>query len=389
MLQLGVAISAVVHTAALAYVVSRPVAARLVVAEQATPIEIVDVPKPAPETAPIEVAMLDAATIAAMEPATAAPPSARAGTPVQHPWTASITARERGTSTTGTSIIEQPGTSEPTPGTSLLSMRRPKVDIELPRAKYDDLEHVPAGTNAEQDLTSGRLAPSGGGRYRSDEGVFVANVGADGSVKFKDSKNFHVHLAVPSVRDLGNGISAWLNDRNKPVGTLAPTRPERIALNNDNLEENFKRPDSGGTVPIVGGGFDVTDAFMRSHGQDPYASRKLAYLDSTRDERVQIGTKHRQQQLAQATAIMQKNLDRMWASVADPAARKQALFELWDECAETGPEELVTAGAEARKLVTGFIRARFPVGSPTAYTADELATVNRRKQSRATFAPYD
>ena len=386
-LQLGVAISAVVHTAALAYVVTRSVTAQRVVEPATTPIEVIDVPAPAPEAAPIEVAVLDPATIAALDAASAAPPSASA--PAQHAGTASITTRERGASATGTSIIEQPATTEPTPGTSLLSMRRPRVDIALPSAKYDDLEHVPAGTNAEQDLTSGRLAPSGGGRYRSDEGVFVANVGADGSVKFKDSKNVHAQFAVPRVKNLGTGISAWLDDPNKPVGSIGQPAHDKIALNNDNLEENFKRPDSGGTVPMVGGTFDATDAFMRRHGQDPYASRKLAYLDSTRDERVQIGTKHRQQQLAQATAIMQKNLDRMWASVADPAARKQALFELWDECAETGPEELVTAGAEARKLVTGFIRARLPVGSPTAYTADEIAAFNRRKQARATFAPYD
>ena len=383
-LQLGIALSAVAHTAALAYVVSRPVPARLVVEPTTTPIEIIDVPAPVPEAAPIEVALLDEATSPARAPATAGPPGVRG--PVPPARTAAITTSERGaTSATATAIIEQPGTTEPAPGTSLLSMRRPRVDIELPRGRFDDLERVPAGSTVEQDHTTGRLAPSGGGRYRSNEGVFVANVGADGSVKFKDAKNLHMGLSLPSKK----GFAAWLDDPNKPVGTLGPPSREKIALNKDNLEENFQRPDSGGTVPVIGGSFDATDAFMRRHGQDPYASRKLAYLDSTRDERVQIGTKHRHEQLAQATAIMQKNLTRMWASVADPAARKQALFELWDECAESGSDELVTAGAEARKLVTGFIRARLPVGSPTAYTIDELAAFNRRKQSRATFAPYE
>src|SRR6185436_9687493 len=87
-------------------------------------------------------------------------------------------------------------------------------------------------------------------------------------------------------------------------------------------------------VPIAGGGFDVTDALMRRKGQDPYASKKLAFLDSTRDERVQRGTAHREQQLRQTSQIMQRNLDRLWQRVADPRARRTALFELWDEVIE-------------------------------------------------------
>jgi len=127
---------------------------------------------------------------------------------------------------------------------------------------------------------------------------------------------------------------------------------------------------------------------MRRHGQDPYASRKLAYLDSTRDHRVQIGQRHRQQQLEQAAVIMKANLDRVW-SLPTPAARREALFELWDECAETGSDELVTAGREARKLVIGVLRARIPAGTADAYSPGELAALNRKKQSKATFAPYD
>ena len=76
-------------------------------------------------------------------------------------------------------------------------------------------------------------------------------------------------------------------------------------------------------------------------------------------------------------------------SLTTPAARRDALFELWDECAETGPEQLVTAGREARKLVVGVIRARLPAGSADAYSSDELVALNKTKQSKATFAPYE
>jgi hypothetical protein len=93
--------------------------------------------------------------------------------------------------------------------------------------------------------------------------------------------------------------------------------------------------------------------------------------------------------LGRAAQLMQQNLDQMWASVTDPAGRKQALFELWDESAETGSTDLVEAGAAARKFVVGFIRARLPAGSATAYTAAELTTLNGKKQSKAKFAPYE
>ncbi len=186
-------------------------------------------------------------------------------------------------------------------------------------------------------------------------------------------------------------IGDWYMDPNKPVGTLPPDHIERQPVfNNGESNGDDKKPDHGdvATVPIVAGGFDISDALMRGHGIDPYASKKLKFLDSTRGERVLIGMRHRTGQLAMAPEIMKRNLDRLWATVADPAERRETLFELWDECAETGTEELVTAGQAARTLVVGWIRARLPAGLPAAYTADELAAVNRRRSSKAAFAPY-
>ena len=85
--------------------------------------------------------------------------------------------------------------------------------------------------------------------------------------------------------------------------------------------------------------------------------------------------------------ILKRNLDRVW-SLPTSQARRDALFELWDECAETGSEELIAAGREARKLVVGVIRARLPAGSADAFTAADLDALNRKKQSKARFAPY-
>jgi len=147
----------------------------------------------------------------------------------------------------------------------------------------------------------------------------------------------------------------------------------------------------GAVVPVLGGGFNVDDWLLRRKGVDPYASRKLHVLDATRDERAELGSRHRREQLAHATILMQQNLEQVWASVHDRGARKQALFDLWDECAETGDTSLVEAGADARRLIIGFIRARLPAGGPDAYTDAELAALNgsKKKQSKAIFQPYE
>jgi hypothetical protein len=150
-------------------------------------------------------------------------------------------------------------------------------------------------------------------------------------------------------------------------------------------------PDHAMTViiPIIGGGFEVTDWLMRRLGEDPYSSRKLKFLDTTRDERVRMGEHHRRDQLAATPQIVQRNLEALWAAIPDPALRKRALFEVWDECDEAGDAETRAAAAAARRMVIGFIRSRLPAGSAAAYTAAELAELARKQRSKAAFAPYD
>ncbi len=187
------------------------------------------------------------------------------------------------------------------------------------------------------------LKPAGGGRYKSEQAgtdmlgnprtLFTVDTAPDGNVKIHDSKNFKA-----------SGLT---------------------------------------------GSFDVTDWAMRDHGNDPYSSAKLKWLDDTRDERVAIGTKYRKDVLAHTPAYVQNNLARLWQTVTDPRQRKRALFELWDECAETGNDDAIAAGNTARTLVVGFIRANLPADAVDAYTSDELAQLNAHRLSRLTFAPYD
>jgi len=173
------------------------------------------------------------------------------------------------------------------------------------------------------ELAAEELKSSGGGTYKADHETFAAKVDADGKVHLED-------------------------------------KPENL---------------------------DWQDRMMLQAGIDPYARNKLAMLDRTRDQRVAVGERRRSAQLGRAGELMQKNIDRLWAMTTDLAARKAGLFELWDDCAETGSTEVVAAASAARTLVIGVIRARLRDSS--AYTTAELAALNARRRSAAVFAPYD
>ncbi|MBA3456219.1 MAG: hypothetical protein H0T42_24175 [Deltaproteobacteria bacterium] len=345
-----------------------------------------------PEIVPVDVTFLD-------PPTTAAIPEARPERTRDVAGAEEAAISAGAASTTGSiDTAGTPGTGEPTPGTTpgkknpLLDMRKGapvRLTVGVPTGRWDGRDKAPETYGP--DIDTGQLSPDGGGTYRSDEGPFTAKVNRDGSVNLKDKKNFNIRFALPRPRQVGRAVGDWYQDPNKPVGMLPPDKITKApVINNDEANGQYDRkPDHGdATVPIVSGGFDVTDALMRRNGQDPYASKKLQYLDSTRDQRVQIGQRHRAKQLEQAVVIMKGNLDRVW-SLPTPQARRQALFELWDECAETGPAELVAAGRDARKLVVGVIRARIPAGSADAFSAEDLVALNQRKQSKAKFAPYD
>ncbi|HSK03657.1 MAG TPA: hypothetical protein VK932_20535, partial [Kofleriaceae bacterium] len=290
-----------------------------------------------------------------------------------------------------------PGTAAAPPARSqwfdLRRGRGPAVDLRLPAGTHDDLDRVPRGTGPAPVVpATGQLQDAGGGNRRSDQGPFVATVAPDGSVTLKDRRNFQVGVALPTASSIGTGIQRWYYSDKGPDGqrgerTLADSAGGSIDKGDGELDKGDRS--KAVIIPVLRGGFDLTDAFMRGKGNDPYASKKLAFLDSTRDERVQIGAAHRAEQLRRTTQIVQRNLDRLWQQVTEPRARRAALFELWDEVVEAGDEAVVEAGRAARRLVVGFIRARLPAGGPDAYTADELAALNRRRQSKTPFAPYE
>jgi hypothetical protein len=180
------------------------------------------------------------------------------------------------------------------------------------------------------------LKPAGNGTYQSHHGAFDATVARDGTVNLHD----------------------------KPSVELSP-----------------------GCI-FAGCPMSLDDAMMRAAGIDPYRAAKLHWLDKTREERFQIGLANRKTELAHSAQAMQRNLTWMWNKTRDPAERKLALFEMWDEVAESGDDDLVRGGQAARSYLVGFVRSKLPEGSVGAFTGDELAQLNAHRRSQEPFAPY-
>lgn len=244
------------------------------------------------------------------------------------------------------------------------------------------------------DPRSGRLEANRDGTYTGRDLVFDAHVDADGHVSdIRDKPNVWVKVAIPrpgeAKRALGDHLEAWSDD---PYGTSGSAGSDTLTASRQNRKDPNDKGD-GRVYTILRGGFDATDALMRWAGQDPYDARKKAFLDETFDERVEIGERHRAREYARSDRTVAAHLEKVWArDDLDLAAKKAAIFELWDDCAEPGDgvePALAEAGERARRAVLRFAAVRLPAGSGDAYSADELARLNARRKSRASFSPYE
>ena len=135
--------------------------------------------------------------------------------------------------------------------------------------------------------------------------------------------------------------------------------------------------------------FDLTDAVMASVGQDPYSARKLKLLDETRAQRHAMAASATKRRLKGSLARIRGDLSRLWkrADLAE-VRRRRLIFELWDECAESGPRQQVETARAIRASIEAFVRQRLPRGGSTGYSEAELSELNRKRSSEQRFAPY-
>jgi hypothetical protein len=328
-LPVAVAVSVALHGLAIAYVQLRP-PPKPEPLPKVTAIEIVPPARPA-EPEPMVVALLDDHTPVKELPLSGASGGLKNG---------KTSSAKSAISTGSTGGVETPGAPVHSP---LMGMRGKNEGPGLvwnPSSKFDAAFEA-YGAAHPPDIPpppSGELHPAGNGTFTSDQPAFKVKVDRDGTAHIEDKPD------VGDVHFSGIGIAGRAN---------------------------------------------IDDWAMRKAGIDPYASAKRQWLDKTRDERARIAMANRKEDLARAPEFMRRNLAWAWnKTMTDPEARKQALFELWDDCAETGDDDLVAAGRAARSYLVGFIRAHLAAGSPGAFSADDLARLNAHRRSKATFEPY-
>lgn len=358
---LGAVGSVGVHAVVLAYLATRTPAATL--PPTATPSIPIDDP-------PIAVVVLDPVE-------TAAATTSATGDPARSP-------RTRALAFTAAASAITPAPLDPRvphdPHTAPAPSRAPASPLRM-RYGPDYTSTIDALVARAADLPAGTPPPPAG-EPRGDSPNFTMHVARDGTVAFTDRPNVG-RDDVQSRAKLERELRDWYT---KPAvdhyGHKAPTVE---------VWGSIDPGDHSGAIilPLAGGHFDATDAIMRARGEDPHAAEKLRMLDATRDERARAGLRYHKDQLANAAAIVGRNLAHVFATIADPAAQRRALFALWDECDEGGGDDAHEATAVARELIVGAIRERFPAGSPQAFTAAELAELEAHRTSRAHFAPYE
>ena len=320
----ALAISAVLHTSAIAYVVSQKPAHIIEVPDTGTGTEITI-------EEPMAVALLDDHTPVAA--ATTTSPPSNTSTAPNAPHLAHVsTGSHRGTEAAAGKGTTGPTGEQHGPRNGLMTMRHPEISNGV---GGDFLDRFLANS---KELDPETVA------LRQDE------------------------TAIDKGKD-PHGI------RHDGPGYKAEDKPYDAIIEPDGTTHLKDKPT-----------FDATDALMRRHGIDPYASKKLKWLDETREERYRIGKQYKHELLGKSAQLARKNLEWMWTKLTSTAERKQALFDLWDEIAETGPDDVVAAGIAARAQIIGFVRARLT--GADAYTATELERFNGAKKSTATFDPY-
>lgn len=182
-----------------------------------------------------------------------------------------------------------------------------------------------------------------------------------------------------------------------------------VATLNPDGRVNFRNKGAKATWTNIGmaGPGDLISA---AAGEDPYARLKAKLLKATFEMRLGMAIDFQKRQLDKRLSRLEGELDKIWAdSRRELSARKELLFQRWDECDEPddevadGQAELPGFGAvesseldearhgaaaSARKRILKFIREHAPKGSAEAFTAAEIADMNRRRASKQEFDPY-
>ena len=131
------------------------------------------------------------------------------------------------------------------------------------------------------------------------------------------------------------------------------------------------------------GSFDLSDAFMRAAGGDPYAAERMRFEEDNEELIARLESQSRRERMDAALRRIPGQLTDLWSRTSrSPERRRRQIFEMWEETDE-GEQ-----GLEARRRIEAWVRERLPVDGPDAFTPDELRALNASHTHPYRFNPY-
>lgn len=255
-------------------------------------------------------------------------------------------------------------------------------------------------------------------RYTDPQGRFTAIIGTDGRVEFRDRAQARFGLGVFIRNEFLAGAAAvqWIRAMVGATGrrgsyeglgyeTGTPDLDDRFTRVEDGMEKAPPSPFRYGPVAILAGVHGkiggLSDLLLRQD-QRRHADAKRAFLEQTASLRAQMAARIERDRRRAAFMASRAELRAIWNDEGlSAAARRQMLFEWWDDCDE-GPlrlaldddmwrlqdTERIQDAERMRRQIEAFVRRVAPSGSPEAFTAAELRRLNAHRRSRQRFTPY-
>lgn len=377
-------LSAAVHVAVLAWWASLPEPAppKRPTVDDLRPIELVELPAvatvPAPEPEPAEPS----------EPEPAEPTEPSEPEPTQPDPSVPRSPSTAPPRTTDEARAGDP-TAPPDPSLPDLSTPDEPGGVALLGLRSGSRESR-AAPSLRPDLPPPR-SPLGRGRVASE----VAAAGSSGDV-MRDGKPRS--LAEAGFKTRRDGSQVFRDTAGRFKATLKADG--RLVFKD--------MPVAVGRDPLTGapkmGMPGLAEGLRAASGQELYQQEKRRLLEATFDLRLQLAVSFAQDKIDRRLKSLYRELLDQWQDQGrTQAERRRALFQRWDECEEGLPVSLPgfgtastselddlrrTAGAQARETIERFIRRQLPAGSPQAYTADELRSLNASRRSQGRFEPY-
>jgi hypothetical protein len=159
--------------------------------------------------------------------------------------------------------------------------------------------------------------------------------------------------------------------------------------------------------PVKDGiGVTLPDLYVivrKAQKRELWAREKTQLLKNTFELRLAVAIAFAEDNIDRRLKALYRDLIDAWSADRPAPARRKTIFDRWDECDESmrvklpGFEDATdsriddlrrTAGQRARDEIHGFIRKHIPKGSEDAYGDPEIVELNRKRKSKARFAPY-